>query len=61
MVPRIDDPDDVRTLKQEVVDLLERFERGWGEVQELGAVVKDPRTGLVDFYGRVDGALVWLR
>ena len=26
----------------------------------MGAVVKDPRRGLLDFYGRVDGKLVWL-
>jgi hypothetical protein len=23
-------------------------------------VLKDPRTGLLDFYGQVDGKLVWL-
>jgi hypothetical protein len=23
-------------------------------------VVKDPQTGLVDFYGRIDGRTVWL-
>jgi hypothetical protein len=32
---------------------------GWREVEDLGAVIKDPREGLVDFYGRVDGKLVW--
>ena len=26
----------------------------------MGAVLKDPRTGLVDFYGQVDGKRVWL-
>jgi hypothetical protein len=26
----------------------------------MGAVVKDPRKGLIDFYGRVEGQLVWL-
>ena len=33
---------------------------GWQRVQKWGGVVKDPQTGLVDFYGRVDGKLVWL-
>jgi hypothetical protein len=26
----------------------------------MGGVIKDARSGLVDFYGRVDGQLVWL-
>jgi len=29
-------------------------------VQTLGGVIKDPQTGLVDFYGRIEGRLVWL-
>jgi len=28
--------------------------------RELGAVLKDARMGLLDFYGTVDGKLVWL-
>jgi hypothetical protein len=36
------------------------YEEGWKAVQELGVLVKDPRIGLCDFYGRVDGQLVWL-
>jgi hypothetical protein len=36
------------------------YEEGWNAVQELGVTVKDPRIGLCDFYGRVDGKLVWL-
>jgi hypothetical protein len=35
-------------------------EEGWAEVQRTGAVVKDPRVGLVDFYGRLGGEPVWL-
>jgi hypothetical protein len=60
MVSRPEDPDDIRALKEEIAGLLRRFEEGWEEVQHLGCVVKDPRTGLVDFYGRVDGELVFL-
>jgi hypothetical protein len=26
----------------------------------MGAVIKDPQIGLIDFYGRVDGNVVWL-
>ena len=37
-----------------------RYEEGWTQVRELGGVVKDPQIGLVDFYGRIDGRVVWL-
>jgi len=50
----------VRALKAELAILVSAYHRGWQEVEALGAVVKDPRVGLVDFYGRVDGKLVWL-
>ncbi|MEZ4223035.1 MAG: DUF2203 domain-containing protein [Polyangiaceae bacterium] len=49
----------VAELKSELRRRIERYERGWRDVTELGAVVKDPDVGLVDFYGRVDGRLVW--
>jgi len=39
---------------------VRRYEAGWDEVQQLGCVVKDPRIGLVDFYGRIEGRTVWL-
>jgi hypothetical protein len=54
------DPPQVRSLKEELVDRVERYQSAWQEVEEMGAVLKDPRTGLVDFYGQVDGKLVWL-
>jgi hypothetical protein len=60
VVPRGDDPPDVFELKEQVSSLLKQLEDGWGEVSKLGAVVKDPRLGLVDFYGRVAGVLVFL-
>lgn len=64
-LPRTLDPDDsdaepVAKLKTELRARIARYEEGWRGVQELGAVVKDPQIGLVDFYGRVDGKLVWL-
>ena len=54
------DPTDVRELKQELVHELEAYRDGWREVEGMGAVLKDPRQGLLDFYGEVDGKLVWL-
>ncbi|HXN32628.1 MAG TPA: DUF2203 domain-containing protein [Polyangiaceae bacterium] len=59
---RVDDldPPDVRVLKRELLERIDAYRRGWGEIENMGAVLKDPRSGLVDFYGRVDGKLVWL-
>jgi hypothetical protein len=54
------DPPDVRGLKRELAERVEIYHAGWREVEGLGAVLKDPRTGLVDFYGMVDGKIVWL-
>ncbi len=54
------DPTDVRDMKKELVRRIEEYRAGWREVEELGAVLKDPRIGLLDFYGQVDGKMVWL-
>jgi hypothetical protein len=54
------DPTDVRDLKRDLVRRIEQYRAGWREVEEMGAVLKDARTGLLDFYGTVDGKLVWL-
>jgi hypothetical protein len=54
------DPPDVRNLKQELVQRVDTYQTAWREIEEMGAVLKDPRTGLVDFYGHVDGKPVWL-
>ncbi len=53
------DPPEVAALKVELRSRIDHYENGWADVTELGAVVKDPNVGLVDFYGRVDGRLVW--
>ncbi len=50
----------VRSLKRDLSERVERYETAWREVSDMGAVLKDPRRGLVDFYGQVDGKLVWL-
>lgn len=54
--------DDATTIaeKLSILSDIELYERGWRDVQALGAVVKDTRTGLCDFYGHVDGKLVCL-
>jgi hypothetical protein len=55
-----DDGAEVARLKRELRGRIARYEDGWRTVTELGAVIKDPQIGLVDFYGRIDGRLVWL-
>ena len=54
------DAPEVRDLKADLAARVERYQSAWREIEDLGAVLKDPRTGLLDFYGRVDGKLVWL-
>src|SRR4051794_16314778 len=54
------DPTDIRDLKKDLVSRLEQYRTGWQEIEEMGAVLKDARIGLLDFYGNVDGRLVWL-
>ncbi|KYF90837.1 DUF2203 domain-containing protein [Sorangium sp. So ce296] len=49
-----------RARERELSEKIAAYESGWQEVEELGVVVKDQRIGLCDFYGRLDGALVWL-
>ncbi len=60
IAPDDDDPATVRTIKLDLVDRITEYQEGWREIEDLGAVVKDPRAGLLDFYGQVDGKLVWL-
>jgi len=54
------DPPHVCDLKRELASRVEKYHSVWREVEGLGAVLKDPRIGLVDFYGLMDGKLVWL-
>ena len=54
------DPTVVREMKRELVKNIEAYRDGWAEIESMGAVLKDPRIGLLDFYGEVDGKLVWL-
>jgi hypothetical protein len=54
------DAPEVERRKRELRQRVNRYEAGWRKVQSLGGVVKDPQAGLVDFYGRIEGKLVWL-
>jgi hypothetical protein len=54
------DPTDIRDLKRDLVKRIEEYRAGWKEIEATGAVLKDARMGLLDFYGNVDGKLVWL-
>ncbi|HEY3237850.1 MAG TPA: DUF2203 domain-containing protein [Polyangiaceae bacterium] len=58
-VDESDDPE-LAQLKRELKDRILQYETGWGKVQTLGAVIKDPQIGLLDFYGSLDGRLVCL-
>jgi hypothetical protein len=54
------DTAEVSRLRAEAKELIVAYRTGWRELEEMGAVLKDPRSGLVDFYGHVEGQLVWL-
>lgn len=54
------DATDVRDLKRDLIRRIEEYRSGWKAIEETGAVLKDARSGLLDFYGTVDGKLVWL-
>jgi hypothetical protein len=54
------DSGETARVKDDLRARITRYEQGWRDVQGLGAVIKDPQIGLVDFYGRVEGRLVWL-
>ena len=54
------DPPEVAMLKEGLRDRLDRFRAGWRDVEGLGVLVKDPRIGLIDFYGQIEGEIVFL-
>jgi hypothetical protein len=54
------DAPDVRSLKEDIIARVDEYQSGWRDVEALGAVLKDARQGLLDFYGHVDGQAVWL-
>jgi hypothetical protein len=54
------DDESMRDRKSEILRRIEEYQSAWRSIEDMGAVLKDARTGLLDFYGRVDGKLVWL-
>lgn len=60
IVENPDDADDIKALKRDILARIEHYQRGWNELEDLGAVLKDAKTGLVDFYSKIDGRTVLL-
>lgn len=56
----VDDPMPVADLKKELMARIDEYQTGWRELEDMGAVLKDARIGLLDFYGNVEGKMVWL-
>jgi hypothetical protein len=51
---------EMRARDGRVAELLDRFQGLIEEIEELGGTVKDYERGAVDFYGEVDGEIVYL-
>ncbi len=60
VVENPDDPDDIKAMKRDITRRIEEYQRGWNELEDLGAVLKDARTGLIDFYSKIEGRTVFL-
>jgi len=54
------DSPSVRERKAALARALQAYRDRWARVEETGAIVKDPRLGLVDFYARLEGETVLL-
>jgi len=50
----------LRRRDEEVANVLDRFQALIEEIEALGGTVKDYERGLIDFYGEVDGEIVYL-
>jgi hypothetical protein len=60
VVEKPDDPDDVRDMKRDIIARLHEYQSSWNDLENMGIVLKDARVGLLDFYSRIDGKLVFL-
>jgi len=61
LVPKPGDAAELLSAKNGAREAIIRYEDGWTDVQDLGAVVKDPRAGVLDFWGLHEGRYVWLQ
>ncbi len=50
----------LRRCDEEVANVLDRFQGLIEEIEALGGTVKDYERGMIDFYGEVDGEIVYL-
>jgi hypothetical protein len=50
----------LRRRDAEVATMLDRFQSLIEEIEALGGTVKDYERGMIDFYGEVDGEIVYL-
>ena len=60
VVEKPDDPEDVREMKREIIAALHEYQSAWNDLEAMGLVLKDARAGLIDFYSRIDGKMVFL-
>ncbi len=51
---------ELRRCDEHVASTLDRFQALIEEIEALGGTVKDYERGLIDFYGEVDGEIVYL-
>lgn len=58
--PEDTDPPAVRERKTALARAVQTYRERWSRVEETGALVKDPRLGLVDFYATIEGETVLL-
>ena len=50
----------LESLTKHQLQLVEAFQSALDQIEELGCLLKDLATGLVDFYGLRDGELIFL-
>ncbi len=50
----------LRQRDEDVAAVLDRFQTLIEEIEALGGTVKDYERGMIDFYGEVDGEIVYL-
>jgi hypothetical protein len=60
VVEKPDDPPEVRAIKHDLIARIQEYQSAWNELEDQGLVIKDPRTGLVDFFSRIEGRTVFL-